>query len=193
MPLFQHLRSAIDLLKPWQGYYAICGGIAACLYRETPRFTGDIDIALIDPPQHRARDIAQEILLKLGFDPKLGFVADQHGRLIEEVALVAGREEKPGAYAGIDLIMPVLPWISAAVERAQHNLLNYGFAEVATVIPEDLIIAKLFAYQGTPDRKHDLDDMLSILKFRKDLDLRLITELITLYQLRVPREIAEFL
>ena len=91
MRLFQNLKRTIELLKPWEGYYAVCGGIAACLYRESPRFTGDIDIALINSPDKSAKSIAEYGVKELGYIPKSGFITHQFGGSISKTALVGGR------------------------------------------------------------------------------------------------------
>jgi len=193
MLLFQNLKLAIELLKPWQGYYAVCGGIAACLYRELSRYTSDIDIAIIDSPKESAREIADFVLQKLGYEPKVGYVTDQHGRLIEKAALIIGRDPNQEKYVGVDILLPVMPWIQEAVQRAQLNKLNYGFAEVATIIPEDLIVAKLYAYQGTPDRKYDLDDILSIYSHTKEINNSLLDELIQKHMLKLPQQLVDLM
>ena len=190
MRLFQKLKVVAELLRPYDGYYAVCGGIAACLYRETPRYTGDIDIALVNPPGRSAKEVACGIIEQLGYAPKFGFITNQNGMLINEVALVAGREDKHDGFVGIDLMLPVLEWIEEAVTRAQLNKLDYGFGLMATVLPEDLIVAKLFAYQGTPGRKNDLDDILSIIANMKDLNRELLSKLIDQHKLTVPQEVA---
>jgi len=38
---------------------------------------------------------------------------------------VIGREREDSSYVGIDFLLPVLPWISDAIERAQANQLDY--------------------------------------------------------------------
>lgn len=193
MKLYDNLKHAARLLAPWQGYWAICGGIAACLYRETPRFTGDIDIALVDLPQRKAIQIAEATAQALGYKPLHGWVSDQNGNLIKETALIVGRESTSGSYVGIDFLLPVLPWIQPAVQRAQSNCLDYGFATLPTVTAEDLIIAKLFAFQGTPQRHQDLDDIESILRNSKLLNRALIKQLVTQFELSLPPSVGALL
>src|SRR6185295_13797866 len=98
MRIFQVLKNVITLLEPYDERWAICGGVAASLYRETPRFTGDIDIALVDGEDTSAEKIASDILKKLGYTPKSGSVTDQNGILIKKQALVIGREESEGKF-----------------------------------------------------------------------------------------------
>jgi hypothetical protein len=181
--LFSHLKSVAKILELHEGYWAVCGGIAACLYRETPRYTGDIDIAICDSPTVAAVSIAEQAVQSIGYKPIAGWVTDQHGRLIEGQALVLGRESGELGYIGIDFLLPKLPWIPDAIKRAQMNKLDFGFSLLPTIVPEDLIIAKLFAIQGSPNRPNDLDDVRSILSNQKGLDMILIAELAQKYNL----------
>lgn len=170
MKLFENLKRVTSELAAWPDCWAICGGIAACIYRAEPRYTGDIDIALIDGNGTTAREIADRVARSLKVKTALGFVTDQHKKLISEPALIVVRNDEAGSYVGIDFLLPVLPWIRPAVERAQANRLDYGFAMIPTIPPEDLILAKGFALQGSPERPYDLDDMISILKNNPLLD-----------------------
>ena len=171
MKIFQSLKTVTNLLKPFDGSWAVCGGIAACVYRDVPRFTGDIDIALGCTSSANPIDIANSILSSLGYVPMVGFVTDQTGRLIQQQALVIGREKEPGTYLGVDFLLPVLPWVQGAVSRAQENRLDYGFDRLPTVTLEDLCLAKLYALQGTPERHTDRDDIESILRAAARFDL----------------------
>src|SRR5262249_49160033 len=119
-------------------------------------------------------------------NPVLGFVSDQGGRLITQPALIVGREDHEGTYIGIDFLLPVLPWVEAAIHNAQSNRLDYGFALMPTVTPEDLIIAKLFAIQGDPNRPYDQDDVKSILRNQKNLNIEYIRASAEKYKLRFP-------
>ena len=193
MKIFDSLKRTVDLLASYEGHWAICGGVAACLYRETPRYTGDIDIALSEKPNRVAADTARDIVSALGYDPVVGHVTDQHGTLIKETALVLGRENDSAGFLGIDFLLPVLPWIQPAVERAQKNKLDYGFARIPTLTPEDLIVAKLFALTGTPERKQDLDDIESILRQMNPLDANFIRNQARAFELTIPGTVAGLL
>jgi hypothetical protein len=193
MKLFANLKRATAVLEKYPGAWAICGGVAACVYRDTPRFTGDLDIAVVDHPLAPAREIALAVTTALGYSPIVGFVTDQHGKLLEQQALIVGRESGEGLYVGIDFLLPVLPWVEGAVVRAQANLLDYGFAEIPTITPEDLIVAKLYAYQGNPERPFDLDDVRSILRNQKTLDSLFIVKLATDFDITIPEGISSTL
>lgn len=193
MKIFEVLKRTTSLLEDVEIDWALCGGVAACLYRETPRHTGDIDITLIAQKPDQEKEFAEQILLKLGFQPKAGWITDQSGKLIKKQALVIGRDERPGGYAGIDFILPVLPWVHNATIKAQNNLIDYGFAKLPTITKEDLIVAKLYALNGTPERKYDLDDILSILTANKNLDFSFIQSQVLEFQLSIPEEIEKVL
>lgn len=177
MKLFAKLKQTVAALAEWEGRWAICGGVAASLYREIPRFTGDIDIALIDSPIKSAQQFAEEILPRLGYSPKLGLIADASGELLPGVSMIIGREDRPGSFQGLDFILPAMPWVEPAVIRAQGNKLDYGFGYLPTIIAEDLVLAKLYALNNSPERATDLDDIISILEHEKGLDVQAIGKL----------------
>lgn len=193
MKLFADLKITAATLARYNCPWAICGGIAACVYRTTPRYTADIDIAIIDTVTHKAKDVASIVAKELGLAPIAGFVTDQFGKLLNGQALVMGRYDVKGGYVGIDFLLPLIPWVTAAVNNAQNNLIDYGFAKLPTLTPEDLIIAKLFALQGTPERKFDLDDIEDTLRTSIKLDLDYLNKALTSYNLIVPPSIEPYI
>lgn len=172
MKIFQYLRKIVALLEEdlTSGRWALCGGVAASIYRDTPRFTGDIDIAIIDHPPLSAIELTTKALTSMGYQAIPGWITDQHGHIISAQALVIGRETQEGPMSEIDFLLPVLPWVNKAVHRAQSNKLDYGFALVPTIPPEDLIIAKLYALEGSPSRPYDRDDITAILRNIRTID-----------------------
>lgn len=180
-------------MSPWKEYWAICGGVAASIYRETPRYTADIDIILRDTPENKARDIAEKTLTQMGYKPQAGWITDSMGKIIPEQAMVLGRESKDAGFLGIDFFLPVLPWVEEAVKRAQTNKLSYGFESLPTITVEDLFIAKLYALQGTPDRITDLDDLCVMAKSPIKIDASYLKEQIEKFNLKVPTVIADAL
>ena len=129
MKIFDSLRRVVRELEGESIKWAIAGGVAACIYRVEPRYTGDIDIVLS-----------------------------------------GAREDQQGSFVGIDLILPVLPWVEPAIARAQLNKIDFGFGMLPTITPEDLILAKLFAIYDNPDRPYDRDDVISVCSNTPDLD-----------------------
>lgn len=186
MKLFSVLKQVVQLLEPHNGSWAICGGVAASVYRDTPRYTGDIDIVLLDRPLLTAQQIAEQIASALGYEPIAGFLTDQKGELIKAQALVVGREQNDTGFLGLDFLLPVLPWVSDAVTRAQSNKFDFGFSLLPTITIEDLCIAKLFAVQGTPDRVIDMDDLIAMTRSAKSFDRAFFENRVTRYGLRVP-------
>jgi hypothetical protein len=92
----------------------------------------------------------------------------------------------------IDILLPDLPWVRKAVERAQHNRLNLGFAAVPVITPEDLIIAKCYSLRNSPDRFQDLDDLKEILMSVEDLDRDYLEISLQALGLVVPDQVAGF-
>ncbi|NMC61775.1 MAG: nucleotidyl transferase AbiEii/AbiGii toxin family protein [SAR324 cluster bacterium] len=189
MQIYDRLKEIFSKLQPYNGRWAICGGIAACLYRAEPRYTGDIDIVLGSLPTAEARELAEKLLSSLGYQPKLGFLQGLEGVLIKGPALIMAREDNLKEFVGIDFLLPVQAWIDPAVRRAQNNLIDFGFSEIPTITPEDLIVAKLFALHSSPKRPYDIDDVQSILSNLKDIDSEYILQAIDKYGLKVPSEI----
>ena len=85
--------------------------------------------------------------------------------------VVVGRDTEKRFETGVDILLPELFWVKDAVERAQHNLMDFGFAKIPCITVEDLLIAKLDARMGTRKRLKDLDDVQSILDNEPKLDI----------------------
>ncbi|MBX7138042.1 MAG: nucleotidyl transferase AbiEii/AbiGii toxin family protein [Oligoflexia bacterium] len=164
MKILNSLNRVSDLLARYAGSWGICGGVAACIYRDVPRFTGDIDIALTDHSSASAQEIAKRVLSELGYTHTNGFVTDANGRLFPDKALIIGRENNPSAFLGIDFLLPIIPWVPRAVERAQSNCLDYGIKRLPTITIEDLCLAKLSALIAAPQRGVDREDIIAILR-----------------------------
>ena len=166
MKLFSELKRVARQLSTCEGRWAVCGGVAASLYRESPRFTGDIDIAVIDAEGDSARTLAERVLRELGYRPALGFVPNPSGGGAQTMALLIGRGDMQSTFIGINFLLPIFPWVPTAVARAQSNLVDYGFSRLPTLTVEDMIVAKLCALRSSPARIQDKDDILSMLGFR---------------------------
>jgi len=170
MQIFTELQNLVKHLEKLEGSWALCGGVLAAVYRETPRFTGDIDIALIDRDNLAAEEAATEILKDMGYAPVSGFVPSPAGAGKQTKALVCGRGTKNERFVGIDFLLPVFPWVQSSVERAQSNLIDYGFAKIPALTAEDLILAKINALQSPDQRTTDIDDIQSILRSELPID-----------------------
>ncbi len=187
MIILDELKNALVALAPFNGAWCVCGGIAASIYGKDGRFTNDIDIALIDTPGMEAKAIASHVLSQLGYDGILGFVNDPRAPSKEQVlGLIVGRVSGQHSFVGIDFLLPVFPWVHDAVKRAQEEPINYGFARVPTIQPEDLIIAKLFALRDAPERGVDLLDIRSIIEGVRVLDYPYLERKLAEYGLTLP-------
>jgi hypothetical protein len=134
-----------------------------------PRLTQEVDIALVAEDPVASRERAEAVLRALGHEIALGWIASS--RVGDPVALVIGRPPRESSGTTVDFLLPSLPWVEPAVERAQDDLIDFGFARVPTVTPEDIIVAKTFALTIEPRRFQDMDDTRSILVGGDPLDL----------------------
>jgi hypothetical protein len=154
---------ATELVKE-QFQFAICGGVAASIYRRTPRFTNDLDLAVVVPGAQGAdleRNLAIEFLQRLGYKTSLGWFPGATHTDARVIFAVIGKTQ--GFVPSIDLLLPSLAWVRDAVLRAQDNLIDYGFAKLATIKPEDLIISKAYVLSIDPARPDDRRDISEIL------------------------------
>ncbi len=192
MRLFDQLKKVADLLSEYPNQWAVCGGVAASIYRNRPRFTDDIDIALIDSEKISAQELASSITKALGYKEFKGFVPDIKNSKQQLFGLIAGREENDARFIGIDFLLPVQFWIQKSVELAQSNLIDYGFAQLPTITPESLLIAKVAAFIGSPERLVDLDDINEIVK-SIEIDKEYVLRELEKQQLAVPKSVLEAL
>lgn len=162
MKIFSELKRLVEGLQGYEGTWALCGGVVASIYRQTPRFTADIGVAIIDCADQSAEDMASAVIKKMGYKPIVGFVPNFSGRSGQQKALICGRSEQSERFVGVDFLLPVFPWVSKGVQRAQENKVDYGFARLPTITVEDLLLAKILAI-NEGERLQDLDDARSIL------------------------------
>ncbi|MDZ4785997.1 MAG: hypothetical protein SGJ02_07965 [bacterium] len=92
----------------------------------------------------------------------------------------------------IDILLPELPWVVQAVQRAQHNKINLGFAAVPVITPEDLIIDKCYSLNNSPDRFQDLDDLKEIFESVNDLNLDYLSANLSKLSLEIPEPVRRF-
>lgn len=169
MKLFSELKRVASSMSAYPGAWALCGGVVASIYRQSPRFTADVDIAVVAWGGQTPEEIASQVLLSLGYQPIAGFIPNLSSGPDEPHALICGRAEGDDRFIGIDFLLPTFTWVPAAVARAQQNMVDYGFSKLPTVTVEDLLIAKLQALPNS-ERTQDLDDIRSILLEWKNLD-----------------------
>ena len=173
MRLLLELKRTCAILENYPGQWAICGGIAASLYREKPRFTDDIDFAVVDSAIISGKDLAMKVISELGFKEYFGFIPGLIDKSDQILGLVCARDIGDERFLGIDFLLPVQFWIKDGVKYAQSNLIDYGFAKLPTVTPESLVLAKLLALHSNPERLQDLDDIQELIK-SSNLDFEFI-------------------
>jgi hypothetical protein len=123
-----------------------------------------LDIALAIPDAEgaeREREAATTFLKRLGYETLYGWFPGATQGEVSSIFAVIGK--KQGFVPSIDLLLPNLPWVRDAVSRAQDNLIDYGFAKLATIRPEDLLISKAYALSIDPARPDDRGDIKEIL------------------------------
>ena len=188
------LKAAVEKFEKGGARYCLVGGHAASLYRAQERLTKDVDFAICADPPTESQAHAELVVSALGLTPMVGFIppgaAEPKRRSVCMVTSVPVLGESKGL---IDILLPDLPWVSKAVERAQHNRLNLGFAAVPVITPEDLVIAKCYALRNSPDRFQDLDDLKEIFISVKDLDRDYLEPSLQAHDLVIPEQVKGFL
>lgn len=189
MKLFDLFPKAVQRLREREIPFAVAGGFAAGLYRNEPRVTMDVDLCIA--LDRDAETIAKEILTELHLIPGTIRAADLAGgplfaikRKNTPVVMLVGRSAGK-TNDGIDLLLPSLPWVRNAIERARTNLADFGFGPIPVLRVEDLILSKLVALQGKV-RAKDLDDLQSIIDSNRELDFAYLRRQIQAMNLKVP-------
>ena len=193
MTLLRMLKRAVTLLEKTAARYCLVGGHAASLYRAQERLTRDIDFALVASNPRASREVAGNVIQQLGFRPIDGFLPHGVGEKRRVAAAMVSAAPKGDEEHGIiDILLPELPWITEAVERAQYNKIDLGFARVPVITPEDLVLAKCYALKNSPDRFQDLDDLKAIFSAIKDLDLDYLDASMARLKVVIPEAVARF-
>lgn len=187
------LKGAVTALERAGCAYCLAGGHAASLYRIQERVTRDVDFAIVVKPPASARAVAEAVISDMGLTPVVGYIpAGPKKPRRKAISLVTSKPEQGQSKGIIDLLLPVLPWIEQAVERAQHNRIDLGFSRVPVITPEDLIIAKCYALRNSPDRFQDLDDLKEIFSNLKDLDSDYLQSELSKHELEIPEVIRKY-
>jgi len=106
---------------------------------------------------------------------------------------LVGRPEGDTPSAGVDILLPAIPWVEDAVSRAQLNAVDFGFGAVPVLTLEDVVIAKLYALRAKPLRVKDLDDLQSIFGADHEMDRAYVAGQMRRFGITVPREAEPFL
>lgn len=187
------LKKAAAALAELPCRFCLIGGHAASLYRSQERFTKDVDFALVATPKERSRAVAESAIKALGLKPMVGCIPLGESARKRSVVCMITSEPAANELSGmIDILLPELDWVSEAVERAQNNKLDLGFASIPVITAEDLILAKCQAVENAPDRFQDLDDLKQIFKDLNDLDTDYIRRRLHDLSLIIPPAIAAY-
>lgn len=155
-------RLFITLEEHFPSHFAICGGLAASTYRTNPRMTDDLDIAVSGKKITDVEKAAEKTLRAIGATVSIGVIENLSLLSPHSKPLFIGTFKQPRILSSVDILLPSLPWVPNAVERAQHNVISYGLFAAPTLTPEDILIAKIFALMIEPNRFQDLDDIKAI-------------------------------
>ena len=180
------LKAAVAEFKKRNLKFCLAGGHAASLYRANERLTRDVDFVLTTDPLRNANPAASQVIRAIGLKPILGFIPKRQNKKGGKIALVSSTPEKGCVTGIIDILLPEQPWIEDALIRAQFNVIDLGFDIVPVITPEDLIIAKCYALNDSPDRFQDMDDIKEIFSSVAQLDLDYISMKLDELKLRFP-------
>lgn len=190
-------QSAVDELRSRGVHFAVAGGFAAGLYRTEPRLTVDIDFAVA---AKECEQLAIEVVESLGLKAGTVREADLAGGPLFAIrkrstppCMVVGRLPGNLHGEGVDVLLPTLGWVEAAVERAQDNEVDFGFGAVPTITLEDSILSKLFALRTSPMRAKDIDDLQSIFAASHEIDMAFLAGQMKRFALIVPQAAEPFL
>jgi len=193
MTPLQALKQVVFILEKEDCKYCLIGGHAASLYRAKERLTKDVDFALMANPISESRKLAQKTIKSLGLKPLLGFIPPREKERKRKSICLVTSAPLPNEIKGIiDILLPELPWIKNSIKRAQHNRIDLGFAAVPTITPEDLIIAKCYAVNNSPDRFQDLDDLKELFESVAELDVDYLRDKLDEFDISIPKPIEKF-
>lgn len=192
MQQLELLKNVVGQLEDKKVDYLLCGGIAASLYRDKPRLTNDVDLAIFHNNYDDSKAIAKEIIESIGAKASLGWIPQLKERNIETMALVIGQFDSENYDSTVDIILPNLPWVEKAINNGKNHIIDYGFARIPVITVEDLIIAKIFALNIEPNRFQDLDDLKSIFLSSVLVNLPYVKSAIVNHEIEVPKILWEF-
>lgn len=198
MNLDELLRAAVGELRRQQVTFAVAGGFAASLYRVQPRLTMDIDLGIL--ADAGAQKTAVVIIEGLGLQANVVREADLAGapqfairQQRTRPCVIVGRPRGEPDAPGVDILLPAIPWVTDAVQRAQANAVDFGFGTVPTLTLEDILVAKLYALRAIPLRAKDLDDLQSIFAAGQAMDQAYLAGQIRRFQIVIPSAAKPFL
>lgn len=138
---------------------AVIGGVAV-IARGVPRFTADVDVAVIPPPGGAGEVI--ERLAAFGFVPRI----EDAERFAEENLVVLARHEASGV--DVDASLAHLDFEQSAIRGAEH--VSFGGARLPIPSVTDLVIYKMVAA-----RPKDLGDVEALLVGGASVDVERVS------------------
>lgn len=187
------LKRTVAALSELPCQFCLIGGHAASLYRAQERFTKDVDFAVIASSKAKSREVAEAAIRALGMKPLVGVIPLGKSEPERSSVCMITSEPRDGELTGIvDILLPDVPWVQEAVERAQSNVIDLGFAMVPVITPEDLIVAKCLSVRNAPDRFQDLDDLKRLFTDVNDLDFDYLRRRLDELSLVIPTAIRPF-
>lgn len=197
MTLENTLQQIIKHLSQTSCQYALAGALAATIYRQDARATNDIDLLLMagQKTQQEAKklimqfDLQVTVIRKASLEGGPLFAIKQKST---EPYILAGRKKEGNTPVGIDVILPAMPWFPLALERAQSNCIDFGFAAIPCLTVEDVILSKIYSFGNNHHRFKDLDDLKSIFEANHPLDQNYLRAQIKNLGFKMPKEILAF-
>lgn len=191
--LSERLRQVAKRLEDEGIAYALAGGVVASLYRKQPRTTNDVDFC-IDGTESDAKRILKSLGMTGASATRATLEGSPFPRRAKktDVEIVVGRS-KNESHVGVDFLLPTLPWVKPAIERAQMNKVRLARSEIPALVVEDVVVAKLWSYSRRNDRFQDLDDLKSILEVISNLSPEILQIALEASNVRFPEVLLPFI
>jgi hypothetical protein len=132
MNLIEFFNAVVQELKKKELRFAIAGGVIASVYRNTPRATRDLDVVIMSQGDFQKE--AESLVSQFGLEPHLLRKADLEGGPMFAIKnqstpalIVSGVPKEKDRQIGLDFILQSMPWVSQAIDRAQVNMIDFGF------------------------------------------------------------------
>lgn len=156
----------IDVLECLGIPYMVVGGFAAIFYGE-PRLTIDVDIVVDMRPEHITPFVAAF--------PIPDYYVSEEGVRDSLRRRYPFNVIQPTTGAKVDLVpLPRDPFTRAAFQRRQRLEYDQAGNSATFITPEDIILAKLLAFQETKSDKHLRDVRGVLITQREKLNLEAI-------------------
>lgn len=191
MNVVELLENVVKRLRKEDCLFAVAGGFAAMLYRDEVRLTNDVDIILFS--SNDTEELAKTIIEDFKMTPQLIrfgnlSVAPMSHKKNSPLMIITGVNKDSAVEPKLDFLLPTLPWVESALERAQHNRLKYPFGETPTITIEDTIIAKAYALTNNSRREKDRLDILSIFRAKNEVELGYLSAELSKLKIAFPKD-----